>query len=218
MSKTWKNLNLQNFFRLLKGESTDFKSLNLNAKKRSSLGVGINQVQKKIPNANAKYELNRRRKMNVLLACIAFIFAISWLPLNLFNILSDSRMSIIKADHFYYILNAVCILFGMSSAVSNPILYGVLNENFKREYTKFFSKFFKKLLACFGSNSEHILTQSKILASTDIPLNNINRSLKEPNNQKDNQQEYLIWRNANPTLTLVERIAPYFMRKTLGNY
>jgi len=101
-------------------------------------------------NTSTKIELNRRRKMNVLLSCIALIFAASWLPLNLFNILSDTKLSIFKPDHFFYILNAVCILLGMSSAVSNPILYGLLNENFKREYVKLFSKFFKKIFICCG--------------------------------------------------------------------
>ena len=87
-------------------------------------------------------EKRRRLKMNLLLIFIAIIFAASWLPLNIFNILSDSKVTIIKADHSFYIVNAICILFGMSSAVSNPILYGVLNENFKREYKKLFDKLF----------------------------------------------------------------------------
>ena len=69
-----------------------------------------------------KTENHRRRKMNILLSVIALIFAASWLPLNIFNILSDSKMSIIKADHTYYVINAICILLGMSSAVSNPVL------------------------------------------------------------------------------------------------
>ncbi len=90
-------------------------------------------------------EKRRRTKMNLLLIFIAIIFAGSWLPLNIFNILSDSKVTIIKADHSFYIVNAICILFGMSSAVSNPILYGVLNENFKREYKKLFDRLFNKL-------------------------------------------------------------------------
>jgi hypothetical protein len=107
---------------------------------------------KHINNAGGKLELNRRRKMNVLLSCIALIFAVSWLPLNLFNILSDTKLSIIKPDHFFYVLNAVCILLGMSSAMSNPVLYGLLNENFKREYAKLFSKFCKRVCVCWGGN------------------------------------------------------------------
>lgn len=140
-------------------------------------------------NPNAKYEFNRRRKMNILLACIAFIFAASWLPLNLFNILSDYEL--IKANHLYYVLNAVCILFGMSSAVSNPILYGLLNENFKREYTKLFSKFLKRLLICCGSKSERIIPKVKI---TEIKLTKRDKDRRSNSKQsrQENQQENLI--------------------------
>jgi hypothetical protein len=87
---------------------------------------------------NPNFERRRRIKMNVLLTFIAIIFCASWLPLNIFNILSDSKTSMIKASHAFYIINAICILLGMSSAVSNPFLYGFLNENFKREYQKLF--------------------------------------------------------------------------------
>jgi hypothetical protein len=82
----------------------------------------------------------RQHKMNVLLAFIAFIFAASWLPLNIFNILSDSKSGFMKPNYVFYLINTICILFAMSSAVSNPFLYGFLNENFKREYVKLFNR------------------------------------------------------------------------------
>lgn len=116
-----------------------------------------NQMTNIIPNDNLdrkntlkKIEKNRRLKMNILLAFIAIIFAASWLPINLFNILSDTKNNLIKASHTYYMINAICILLGMSSAVSNPFLYGVLNENFKREYVKFLGQFVTAIFACLG--------------------------------------------------------------------
>lgn len=90
---------------------------------------------------------SRRLKMNVLLATIALIFAGSWLPLNIFNILSDSKVSNVKVDNSFYLINAICILFAMSSAVSNPFLYGFLNENFKKEYVTLFRDLIQKV--CF---------------------------------------------------------------------
>ena len=84
--------------------------------------------------------------MNILLAFIAIIFAASWLPLNIFNILSDYNVGMLKVGHSYYLINAVCILFAMSSAVSNPFLYGFLNENFKREYVTLFRNFFNRVI------------------------------------------------------------------------
>lgn len=132
-------------------------------------------------NPIAKHEANRRRKMNVLLSCIALIFAASWLPLNVFNILSDSKVEGIEATHTYFFVNALCILLGMSSAVSNPILYGVLNENFKREYAKIFSKFFSRILICFRhtrnkavNNKNPNMVDSKVDVN-EVDKNNINK-------------------------------------------
>lgn len=105
--------------------------------------------------------------MNILLAFIAIIFAASWLPINLFNILSDSRVSIIKAGQTYYITNAICILFAMSSAVSNPFLYGFLNENFKREYVILFSKLFTRILICFNKKTVQTRTRPSVFSKTN---------------------------------------------------
>ncbi|RNA31346.1 neuropeptide F receptor [Brachionus plicatilis] len=104
-------------------------------------------------NTLKKQENSRRLKMNVLLAFIAIIFAASWLPINLFNILSDTKNNLIKASHTYYMINAICILLGMSSAVSNPFLYGVLNENFKREYVKLLGHFVTGAQTCLGKKT-----------------------------------------------------------------
>ncbi len=39
-----------------------------------------------------------------------------------------------------YIAYAVCHLTSMTSAISNPILYGFLNENFREEFYKILRK------------------------------------------------------------------------------
>ena len=99
----------------------------------------------------------RQHKMNVLLAFIAIIFAASWLPLNIFNILSDSKSGFMKPNYGFYLINTICILFAMSSAVSNPFLYGFLNENFKREYVKLFDKLRIKCINSLSSKNENIV-------------------------------------------------------------
>jgi hypothetical protein len=125
-------------------------------------------------------ESRRRLKMNVLLTFIAIIFAASWLPLNLFNILSDSKISIIKPSPTYYIINAVCILFGMSSAVSNPFLYGFLNENFKREY----NKLFHALVSRFPCLRRRGTEQPPGPGGAGAGLNRPNTARKEPPQQQ----------------------------------
>ena len=133
-------------------QSTNSNLLEAN-KKSVTEGATMNTIEKTVNQTTL--DKKRRLKINLLLIFIAIIFAASWLPLNLFNILSDTKNSIIKADHTFYIVNAVCILFAMSSAVSNPCLYGVLNENFKREYVKLFYQILKKCSNCCRNDREN---------------------------------------------------------------
>ncbi|CAK9296108.1 unnamed protein product [Gordionus sp. m RMFG-2023] len=106
---------------------------------------------------NKAYEKRnqKNRKTNMLLMSIALVFTISWLPLNLFNLLSD--MESVSSSTLFQNLNipliyACCHLFGMSSACSNPILYGWLNDNFKKEFKLIFSKLFSCSLFKYSSN------------------------------------------------------------------
>jgi neuropeptide Y receptor len=65
--------------------------------------------------------------------------------LNIFNILSDSKSGFMKPNYVFYLINTICILFAMSSAVSNPFLYGFLNENFKRPSQRDFNETLMKI-------------------------------------------------------------------------
>ncbi|CAG9860659.1 unnamed protein product [Phyllotreta striolata] len=87
-------------------------------------------------NQTNRRELRGRRlhKTNVLLGSIAIIFCVSWLPLNLFNLIADLSTSKSFTSQPMMICYAVCHMMGMSSACSNPILYGCLNENFWKEF------------------------------------------------------------------------------------
>lgn len=80
----------------------------------------------------------RVRRTNSLLISIALVFGISWLPLNAFNVIVDAfePFNNDNDDDMFYmrILYAICHLTGMSSACSNPLLYGWLNENFRKEF------------------------------------------------------------------------------------
>ena len=127
------------------------KDLKTNLLTINELNTHTSMVSKKRTSLNNEHK-KRRRKMNILLMSISLIFAASWLPLNIFNILSDLKLKILKADHMYFLINAICILLGMSSAVSNPFVYGVLNENFRREYSRIFNVLFKRV--CFSKQSD----------------------------------------------------------------
>lgn len=74
------------------------------------------------------------RKTPAILIAIAATYVISWLPLNVFNLVADFSSEVILDETSLTITYAVCHMFGMSSAVSNPLLYGWLNDNFRKEF------------------------------------------------------------------------------------
>ncbi|XP_018564523.1 neuropeptide F receptor [Anoplophora glabripennis] len=76
----------------------------------------------------------RLQRTNLLLGSIAIIFCISWLPLNVFNLIADLSTSQSFTSQPMMVCYAICHMMGMSSACSNPILYGCLNENFWKEF------------------------------------------------------------------------------------
>ncbi|XP_041369772.1 neuropeptide F receptor-like [Gigantopelta aegis] len=102
------------------------------------------------PYQRKKNERNcrRKRKTNILLTMIAIVFALSWLPLNIFNLLSEFNFNVFQgsgsngADSANLDINlayAICHMLVLSSACLNPVLYGWLNENFRTEFVKVFS-------------------------------------------------------------------------------
>ncbi|XP_049942765.1 neuropeptide F receptor-like [Schistocerca serialis cubense] len=75
----------------------------------------------------------RMRRTNALLYSIALIFCVSWLPLNIFNLVVDV-WNPFSGSQAMLVTYAVCHMMGMSSACSNPLLYGWLNDNFRKEF------------------------------------------------------------------------------------
>lgn len=76
----------------------------------------------------------RAKRTNSLLYSIALIFCISWLPLNIINLVMDLWYPFVGHEQTMIICYAICHMIGMSSACSNPLLYGWLNENFRKEF------------------------------------------------------------------------------------
>ncbi|XP_065361926.1 neuropeptide F receptor isoform X1 [Calliphora vicina] len=74
----------------------------------------------------------RMKRTNCLLISIAVIFGVSWLPLNIFNLYADMKRPAVTNDMM--VMYAFCHMIGMSSACSNPLLYGWLNDNFRKEF------------------------------------------------------------------------------------
>lgn len=86
-----------------------------------------------------QHDKRRMQRTNVLLVAIAAIFAASWLPLHILNLVADSTPSLTEDSRLYRVYFACCHMAGMSSACSNPLLYGWLNDNFRREFRRILS-------------------------------------------------------------------------------
>ncbi|XP_017270018.1 neuropeptide Y receptor Y8b [Kryptolebias marmoratus] len=82
---------------------------------------------------NATQKKNKgSTRINVMLIAIVVAFAISWLPLNVFNTVFDwNHEAIPSCGHD--IIFSFCHLTAMTSTCVNPIIYGFLNSNFQKQ-------------------------------------------------------------------------------------
>nr|XP_056706265.1 neuropeptide Y receptor type 4-2-like [Euleptes europaea] len=72
------------------------------------------------------------KRVNLLLASMVAAFAACWLPLHVFNAIEDWNYKLIPSC-LHDVIFSLCHLTGMASVCVNPILYGFLNKNFKKE-------------------------------------------------------------------------------------
>ncbi|XP_061841711.1 neuropeptide Y receptor Y8b isoform X2 [Nerophis lumbriciformis] len=71
-------------------------------------------------------------RINILLTAIVVAFALSWLPLNIFNTVFDwNHEAIPSCGHD--IIFSFCHLVAMASTCINPVIYGFLNNNFQKQ-------------------------------------------------------------------------------------
>lgn len=80
------------------------------------------------------------------------MFCVSWLPLNVYNLVADLTPGIDFNTQPLIVAYAICHMIGMSSACSNPVLYGWLNDNFWKEF---------KDIMCIKSNNENTTETQK---------------------------------------------------------
>ena len=101
--------------------------------------------------------LKRRRRANILLTCVSLVFAISWLPLHAVNIFMDYKEHTVGslADtnstsddetskmgkgflgaRQVTLIQSACLLCVLLSCCINPLLYGYLNENYRKEFAE----------------------------------------------------------------------------------
>ncbi|XP_031695081.1 neuropeptide Y receptor type 4-like [Anarrhichthys ocellatus] len=76
--------------------------------------------------------MTHSRRINIMLVALITAFALCWLPLTIFNVVSDWNQEALPICH-HNLLFSLCHLLAMSSTCINPIIYGFLNSNFQQE-------------------------------------------------------------------------------------
>ncbi|KAM5264660.1 neuropeptide Y receptor type 5 [Ctenodactylus gundi] len=74
----------------------------------------------------------RSRSVFYRLTLLILVFAVSWMPLHLFHVVTDFNDNLISNRHFKLVY-CICHLLGMMSCCLNPILYGFLNNGIKAD-------------------------------------------------------------------------------------
>ncbi|XP_064174421.1 neuropeptide Y receptor type 4 [Anguilla rostrata] len=116
----------------------------------------------------------RSRRVNVMLAALVASFAVCWLPLNAFNAVADWHHEALLDHHD--LVFSLCHLLAMASTCVNPVIYGFLNSNFKKEVKE-------ALLHCcrrpLEDKYEHfpLSTMNTELSKTSLRINCRNNSV-----------------------------------------
>ncbi|XP_060895628.1 neuropeptide Y receptor type 1-like [Labrus mixtus] len=79
--------------------------------------------------------MTHSRRITIMLVALVTAFALCWLPLTIFNVVSDWNQEALPVCH-HNLLFSLCHLLAMSSTCINPIIYGFLNSNFKQEVSE----------------------------------------------------------------------------------
>ncbi|CAL1569467.1 unnamed protein product [Knipowitschia caucasica] len=77
----------------------------------------------------------RRRRIFRLVALLVSAFAVSWMPIHVFNVLRDIDINLINKRHFL-LIQLLCHLCAMTSSCCNPVLYAWLHHRFRTELRK----------------------------------------------------------------------------------
>ncbi|VDK44468.1 unnamed protein product [Anisakis simplex] len=78
----------------------------------------------------------RQRRTHLLLVCVVIVFAVAWLPLNVFHVLNT--FGIVKG--FSVPIFALCHVIAMCSACLNPLSYAFFNYNFRQQFVIMFQQ------------------------------------------------------------------------------
>ncbi|XP_074152249.1 neuropeptide Y receptor type 4-2 [Sminthopsis crassicaudata] len=117
--------------------------------------------------------LAQMKRINTVLLSMVAAFAICWLPLHVFNSLEEWYHEAIPICYGNLIF-LLCHLVAMASTCINPIIYGFLNRNFKKEMKPLF-------LICQNKPSKEIYEQLPLSTVQSEISKDSFKSSSEPN-------------------------------------
>lgn len=126
-------------------------------------------------NSKRMQDVLRMKRTCKLLVSMVTIFLFCWLPLSFFNLTLSSIRAAVPDNKDFFTLFGTCHLIGMTSACTNPVLYGFLNESFKKE--------FKEMLRMINVNQKSAANNLE----NPITLQCGPQQALLPNNQTNNQ-------------------------------
>ncbi|CAB3367106.1 Hypothetical predicted protein [Cloeon dipterum] len=95
--------------------------------------AGSSTDAQKVVSGRVSREMVRNRKTTTILFVIAqALFAVSWLPHYILSIIVEVKPLFFPTEKLY-IATAICHAIAMSTAITNPIVYGWMNTNIRRE-------------------------------------------------------------------------------------
>ena len=80
-------------------------------------------------------KIERRKKTNRALILVTVVFFLSWLPYNIFNFIFVvlEPLQLFEPDQTILTYAFISVHFtGMTSVLTNPLMYGLLNPNFRK--------------------------------------------------------------------------------------
>merc|ERR1712181_53123 len=100
--------------------------------------------------------MGRMKRTCKPLVSMVTVFLFCWLPLSLFNLAFQYIMATVTDKNTFFTLFGTCHLLGMTSACTNPVLYGFLNESFKKEFKEMLSHLNVRQKCVMGSQEEPV--------------------------------------------------------------
>ena len=116
-----------------------------------------------------RQQSDAKRRRITMLALVVCVFALCWLPLNVYYLLVDFK---VIGHHFKLFIT--CHWFAMSSVCYNPFIYCWLNQSFRKAAKKFLRLFFHCSTSQFQSQSSRRINDGQAIECHDEPVTTVN--------------------------------------------